>query len=89
MEFFLLYKMYMYKWKYLIHYIKPLGALRGMLIIKRDFEKYRLLYFRITNYKSCQWIWEFNMSLTPICGMLNNYKEERRKMIRMVKEKNE
>lgn len=46
---------------------------------KRDFEKYRLLYFRITNYKSCQWIWEFNMSLTPICGMLNNYKEERRK----------
>lgn len=28
-----------------------------------------------------------NISLTTICGMLNNYKEERRKMIRMVKEK--
>lgn len=47
MEFFLFYKMYMYKWKITLHKNLEYG--------------------------------NSNISLTPICGMLNNYKEERRK----------
>lgn len=51
-----------------------------MLIIKqRDFENigYYNLELQIINL-----VIEYgnsNISLTPICGMLNNYKEERRK----------
>ena len=46
------FQIYMYKWKCLIHYIKPLGALRWMLIIKQsDFENigYYNLQLQIIN----------------------------------------
>ena len=67
--------MYMYKWKYLIHYIKPLGALRGMLIIKRDFENigYYTLELQIINLASGYGVQHVTY---PICGMLNNYKRK-------------
>ncbi|EHO88826.1 TPA: hypothetical protein O9691_001523 [Staphylococcus aureus] len=59
-----------------------------MLIIKKEILKnigYYNLELQIINLASGYG--NSNISLTPIWGMLNNYKEERRKMIRMVKEK--
>ena len=64
----------MYKWKCLIHYIKPLGALRWMLIIKQsDFENIGYYNLTIANYKYCHWIWELKHITYTNLGMLNWY----------------
>ena len=73
MEFFL-FKIYMYKWKCLIHYIKPLGALRWMLIIKQsDFENIGYYNLQLQIINIVIGYGNSNISLTPICGMLNWY----------------